>query len=87
MPNYEGIVALNAKLEIQLWTPNWKHGSKCRIEKNDSERRNWEDMVTLNVELEPWLWMPNYEETVALNAKLKVMAMNAKQKQRLWMPN
>ena len=54
---------------------------------NDSERQTKDDIMTLNAELEPWLWTLNYEETVALNAKLKVIAMNAKQKQRFWMPN
>ena len=54
---------------------------------NDSERQTKDDIMTLNAELEPWLWTLNCEETVALNAKLKVIAMNAKWKQRLWTPN
>ena len=45
------------------------------------ERQTKNDMMTLNTELEPWLWTPNYEEIVALNAKLKVIAMNAKREQ------
>ena len=43
-------VALNAngrkwwlwtlKLEMRLWTPNWKHGFECQTEKDNSKCRN-----------------------------------------------
>ena len=92
-------MALNAKLKQRLWMPKLKEDGviECQNEntaldvklKKDggSERRTKDDMMTLNVELEPWLWTPNWEETVALNAKLKVITMTVKQKQRLWTPN
>ena len=31
-------------------------------------------IMTLNAELRTWLRIPNYEEMVALNAKLKIIA-------------
>ena len=50
MSNCEGIVTLNEKLEIWLWTPNWKHGSERWTEKNDFERQT--RTMALNAKLQ-----------------------------------
>ena len=68
--NCEEMVALNSKLEMQLWTLNRKHGSECQTENDEgSEYRNWEPTylnvklrrTTLNVVIKKrwWLWTPN----------------------------
>ena len=61
--NWEEMVALNAKLEMWLWTPNWKHGSEDQTEKIwwlwTPNWRRWR------------LWTSNYKGIVTLNAKLK----------------
>ena len=84
------LAALNAKLKkdgvIKCQNENTALNTKLK-RGGDSKCQMKNDMMTLNAELEPWLWTPNYEEMVALNAKLKAIAMNAKREQRLWMLN
>ena len=80
-------VALNAKLNMRLWTPELKSDGS-------SERQNWETMMALNGENKKWWWLwtsklrnddgskhLNWKQTMALNAKLKkVVALMLKWK-------
>ena len=70
MLNWKWIVTLNAKLKTWLWTPNWRHGSKC-LNVNGALNA-WMWIMALNAWLQTtnskcqtvegwWLWTPKCE--------------------------
>ena len=80
-------VAPNAKMRMQLWTPNEKCGSEYQTKRRCGSERQNED--------EQQLWTPNEKcgsecqnEDVALNAKMKMWLWTPNRKKMwLWTPN
>ena len=81
-------------MKMWLWTPNEKQtmALNAKMKMNDSERRNEK---CDDIELKAYNGSECRTERMALNAKLKVITMNAEQKhrpnaklkQQPWMPN
>ena len=73
--NWKQTMALNAKLKMWLWTPNWRCDMmtlKAELEMNNDFEHQTED-VALNAKLKMWhddsKW---WTKTMALNAKLNM---------------
>ena len=72
-------VALNTKLNMRLWTPNWICGF---------EHQNWKVMVALNVETEKrwWFWTAKLKSDGSFECRNRetMVGLNAETEKRWW---